>query len=84
MAKADRDKRWQFNAAGISVDLRRSVIDDKPLSSIMLLAKSRRLPEKITELLGGEKINNTEARAVQHSALRAIFEQPLAANAAEA
>ncbi|MBT8152136.1 MAG: glucose-6-phosphate isomerase [Gammaproteobacteria bacterium] len=81
---AKRAKRWQFNAAGLALDMRRSAISDESLSEVLSLAKDRQIAQKIAGLIAGEPVNNTEQRAAHHSALRAIFDDSLSVSALEA
>ncbi len=59
-----------IDAAGLSVDLSRNLVNQAILDELVALAKTQGMPEKISQLIAGEAVNNTEARAAHHSALR--------------
>ncbi|MEM1229529.1 MAG: glucose-6-phosphate isomerase [Pseudomonadota bacterium] len=68
---ADPENTLQVTAAGITADLRKQGIDGTVLKALVDLAQSAGLPEARRAMLAGEAINNTEDRAVLHTALRA-------------
>jgi glucose-6-phosphate isomerase len=57
-------------------DYSRQQVDERVMSSLMDLAGSVNLSDKIEEMRRGQKINTTEDRAVLHHALRARLNQP--------
>ena len=59
-----------IEAAGLSVDLSRNFVNQVILDELVALAKTQAMPEKINQLIAGEEVNNTEARAAHHTALR--------------
>ncbi|MDG1938890.1 MAG: glucose-6-phosphate isomerase [Pseudomonadales bacterium] len=59
-----------IDAAGLSVDLSRNFVNQAILDELVALAKKQGISEKISQLIAGEAVNNTEARAAHHSALR--------------
>ena len=77
--KAD-EKRFekfslQFN--DILLDYSKNRITEETLSLLLNLAKERNLKEAIEAMFAGEKINNTEKRAVLHTALRNRSNKPV-------
>ncbi len=65
----------QFN--DILVDYSKNRITEETLSLLLNLAKERNLKEAIEAMFSGEKINNTEKRAVLHTALRNRSNKPV-------
>ena len=57
-------------AAGITLDYTKSLINDKILDNLEQLAHARALPECFAAMAAGERINMTEDRAVLHMKLR--------------
>ncbi|MCK6491432.1 MAG: glucose-6-phosphate isomerase [Planctomycetes bacterium] len=56
---------------GIVLDFSRQNATPETMRMLLTLAEEAKLRERIKALVGGEKINNTEKRAVLHVALRA-------------
>ncbi|WP_299492217.1 glucose-6-phosphate isomerase [uncultured Shewanella sp.] len=73
----NRFEKLSLSACGLFLDYSKNKITDETLSHLFSLAKETKLTTKIQALLGGEKINTTEQRAVLHSALRAQSNQDL-------
>ncbi|MET0497652.1 MAG: glucose-6-phosphate isomerase [Steroidobacteraceae bacterium] len=69
-ADADRFKRFSRTELNLLFDFSRQRVTDETLRLLLELAKSRRLSSRIAAMFSGEKINNTENRAVLHTALR--------------
>ena len=65
----------QFN--DILVDYSKNRITEETISLLLNLAKERNLKEAIEAMFSGEKINNTEKRAVLHTALRNRSNKPV-------
>ena len=65
----------QFN--DILVDYSKNRITEETLSLLLNLAKERNLKEAIEAMFTGKKINNTENRAVLHTALRNRSNNPI-------
>ncbi|UXX78123.1 glucose-6-phosphate isomerase [Reichenbachiella carrageenanivorans] len=59
------------------LDYSKNIITDKTKSLLMQLAKECQLKEAIEAMFVGEKINETENRAVLHTALRSNSTEPL-------
>ncbi|MFZ9955398.1 MAG: glucose-6-phosphate isomerase [Flavobacteriales bacterium] len=74
------DKRFEkfsleFN--NILIDYSKNRITEETLTLLLNLAKERNLKEAIAAMFSGEKINNTEKRAVLHTALRNRSNRPV-------
>lgn len=69
-ADEQRAERLTLDAAGLHVDLSKNLIDDEVLEGLVALADDAQLPARIDAMFSGERINNTEDRAVLHTALR--------------
>ncbi|MDF1576241.1 MAG: glucose-6-phosphate isomerase [Bacteroidales bacterium] len=67
---SDRGKNFRIEAEGIYFDYSKHRISQKTLSLLMGLARERGLEERISAMFSGLKINETEQRAVLHTALR--------------
>ncbi len=65
-----RIKNLIFAAPNLSIDFSRQRINSDLLEKLVSLARTRQLPEAITSMFSGRKINNTENRSVLHTALR--------------
>lgn len=77
---SSRFNRYSLQFEGILLDYSRNRILDETLDKLFALAKARHLPEKIAQLFKGDPINNTEKRAVLHTALRDPNHTPLYLN----
>jgi glucose-6-phosphate isomerase len=67
----DRGARMTAQAAGYDVDYSKNLVTDETLELLMALARSVDLQGAIERMFTGEEINETEGRAVLHTALRA-------------
>ena len=65
-----RGERMTAEAAGIFLDYSKNRITDKTMTLLFDLAKQAKLDQRIEAMFTGQKINNTENRAVLHIALR--------------
>ncbi|WIE75124.1 glucose-6-phosphate isomerase [Curtobacterium sp. MCSS17_007] len=65
-----RAERYTFQAADLTVDLSKGLVDDEILSALLQVAKDTHVAERFQAMLAGEHINVTEDRAVLHTALR--------------
>lgn len=70
-ADPKRAERFSVNAEGIYYDYSKHRITEETMRLLVALAKAAGLKEGIEAMFTGEKINNTEGRAVLHTALRA-------------
>jgi glucose-6-phosphate isomerase len=59
------------------VDFSKNLITKETLALLLDLVKERNLPEWIEKMFNGEKINNSEDRAVLHVALRNRSNRPI-------
>ncbi|WP_375539361.1 glucose-6-phosphate isomerase [Propioniciclava sp. MC1595] len=69
-ADPNRAKAWTRAAGDLHVDLSKNLIDDEVLDALVALADEVDLAGKRDAMLSGVHINNTEDRAVLHTALR--------------
>ncbi|MGX7906423.1 glucose-6-phosphate isomerase [Corynebacterium propinquum] len=67
----DRALRWSFSAGELHIDLSKNWLDDTVHTHLVELAERAGLREAIEKMYSGAHINNTEDRAVLHTALRA-------------
>ncbi|MET4081337.1 glucose-6-phosphate isomerase [Pedobacter sp. UYP30] len=74
---AERFNKLSTTFEDILLDYSKNRIDDKTLSLLMQLAKECKLEEAIKAMFNGEKINETEDRAVLHVALRNTSNTPI-------
>lgn len=63
--------RFSLSASGLFFDYSKNSISDETLSLLIALARECQLEQKRESLFNGDKYNNTEHRAVLHTALRA-------------
>lgn len=66
----ERVNNFTVASAGLLLDFSKQNITQQELSEICLLAHQSELPEKTKQMFSGGQINNTEKRAVLHTALR--------------
>jgi len=66
-----RASRFSVQGAGLFLDYSKNRITSETMEMLLALSKRCGLPEKIAAMFNGEKINQTEKRAVLHIALRA-------------
>src|SRR5690606_26904660 len=66
----DRAKTFSASAAGIFMDYSKHLLTTPLLEQLVQLAHDAGLPQAIAAMFAGERINNTEGRAVLHVALR--------------
>jgi len=76
-ADPKRSERYKLQAAGLMLDYSKNRILDETLKLLLQLAHESQLPAKIQAMFNGEKINQTENRAVMHVALRNRSAQPV-------
>ena len=76
-ADADRARNFTFDAAGLHVDLSKNLIDGDIVKQLVEVAKAADLEARRDAMFSGEHINNTEDRAVLHTALRIPAEDDL-------
>jgi glucose-6-phosphate isomerase len=66
-----RAERFSLKDCGILLDYSKNRIDDAAMAALLALAEATGVAAHRAAMLGGEKINTTEGRAVLHTALRA-------------
>ena len=72
-----RAEEFTFTAAGLHVDLSKNRITADTVAKLVQLAKAAGVEERRAEMFAGTHINNTEDRAVLHTALRMPVEEDL-------
>ncbi|WP_373182554.1 glucose-6-phosphate isomerase [Halomonas campaniensis] len=65
-----RHAAYTRHAAGLTLDLSKQRWSAETLDLLLALAREARLPEAITALLDGERVNRSEDRPALHTALR--------------
>ncbi len=65
-----RAEKYSISLENLTFDYSKNRIDDKIKEALLQLAAERNLGDKIEAMFAGEKINQTEKRAVLHVALR--------------
>lgn len=76
-ADHSRAQRFTFDAAGLHVDLSKNLVDEEVQGALIALAEEAGLGQRIEEMFRGKHLNNTEDRAVLHTALRLPAEEHL-------
>lgn len=70
LQEPDRFKKLSFSFNDILFDLSKNIIDDEALTQLIALANECKLNDAVTAMFHGQLINETENRAVLHTALR--------------
>ena len=68
----DRLQKYSISIDELYVDYSKNLIDDEILNLLINLSKECKLHDAIDKQFTGEKINETEDRAVLHTALRSF------------
>ncbi|MEM9078089.1 MAG: glucose-6-phosphate isomerase [Bacteroidota bacterium] len=76
----DRAKEFSIHFEDFFVDYSKNRINEDTLSLLLDLAKEVKLKEAISQYFGGETLNETEDRAVLHTALRAKANDSIVVN----
>lgn len=76
-ADPQRAEKLTVDAAGLHVDLSKNLVDDRILEALTALAQEAQLSSAIEDMFSGAHLNNTEDRAVLHTALRLPVEENL-------
>ncbi|HMR92343.1 MAG TPA: glucose-6-phosphate isomerase [Chitinophagaceae bacterium] len=76
-ADKDRFAKYSLRFDDILFDYSKNVITDETLELLQQLAKETKLKEGIAAMFSGEAINETENRAVLHTALRNFSREPV-------
>ncbi|GGQ09927.1 glucose-6-phosphate isomerase [Shewanella litoralis] len=77
-----RFEQMSVKACGLFLDYSKNRINDDTLELLFSLANEANLTDKIAAMFNGDVINNTEHRAVLHTALRSKAEQEIIAEGA--
>ena len=72
-----RAEKYSLQLENMMIDYSKNRIDDSVMQALFALARERGVEEKIKAMFGGEKINQTENRAVLHIALRHSDNSPI-------
>ena len=72
-----RFEKYSINTGSVLFDYSKNIITDKTLQLLFQLAKECGLPSAINAQFEGKAINETENRAVLHTALRNFSESPV-------
>jgi glucose-6-phosphate isomerase len=70
-ADPQRFARMSIEAAGLFLDYSKNRLDGRTLELLAALARERGVEQRRDAMFAGQRINNTENRAVLHTALRA-------------
>lgn len=76
-ADPNRAQALTFTAGGLQVDLSKNYLDVPALDDLVAVAQAANLPARIADMFSGVHLNNTEDRAVLHTALRLPVEKEL-------
>lgn len=72
-----RAEKFNFSAAGLHVDLSKNLANEETLTRLLALTEEAGLRGRIDDMFAGVHLNNTEDRAVLHTALRLPVEANL-------
>lgn len=72
-----RAEKFSFTWEEFFVDFSKTHLTDETLRLLLELARETKVTEAIEQMFGGEKINQTEHRAVLHVALRNRVDNPI-------
>lgn len=72
-----RGQRFQLETNGMYLDYSKNRMTEETLQLLLELAKECQLKDGIDKMFGGQAINETEGRAVMHTALRDRGHQPV-------
>ena len=73
----DRFSKYSLSNRDIVFDHSKNIINDKTIQLLLQLANECRLKDGIEAMFNGEKINETEGRAVLHTAFRNLSAEPV-------
>ena len=76
-SEPDRFEKFSLRLDDILFDYSKNRITEKTIDLLVELARKANLAEMIEAMFAGEKINNTEGRAVLHVALRNRSDRPI-------
>ena len=73
----DRFSKHSLSNRDIVFDYSKNIVSEKTIQLLLQLANECRLKDGIDAMCNGEKINETEGRAVLHTALRNLSSEPV-------
>ena len=73
----DRFSNYSISNRDIVFDYSKNIINDKTIQLLLQLANECKLRDGIDAMFNGERINETEGRAVLHTALRNLSSEPV-------
>src|SRR5689334_20256920 len=74
---SERFKKYSYCFKDIVIDLSKNIVSDKTMKLLQQLAAECGVKDAIEAMFAGELINETEGRAVLHTALRNFSGQPV-------
>ncbi|HEX37515.1 MAG TPA: glucose-6-phosphate isomerase [Candidatus Cloacimonetes bacterium] len=77
---ADRFKKFSIQFGDMLLDYSKNIIDEETMELLLELAQECELKDAIEKMFTGDKINETENRAVLHTALRNFSGKPVFVN----
>ena len=77
---AKRFEKFSLNLNNILVDFSKNIISEETINLLLQLANETELKINIDAFFNGEIINETEHRAVMHTALRRLNDDPVYIN----
>ncbi|MBD3586144.1 glucose-6-phosphate isomerase [Salinimonas sp. HHU 13199] len=77
--KADprRAEKMQTETCGLFLDYSKNRVTDEVMSGLMSLARAGKVEQQRDAMFSGQPINQTEGRAVLHTALRNLTDEPV-------
>lgn len=72
-----RFEHFSLKANNLLIDYSKNKLSEETIKLLLELAEEFSLPQQIKSMFSGEKINETENRAVLHTALRNFSDQPV-------
>ena len=72
-----RADRMQAETCGLFLDYSKNRVTDDVMSGLMSLARARNVEKQRDAMFSGQAINQTEGRAVLHTALRNLTDKPV-------
>jgi len=76
----DRFKKYSIRFNGILVDYSKNIVTEETLNLLLKLTDDVGLRDALNKMFNGERINETEDRAVLHTALRNRINSPVCVN----
>jgi len=76
-ADPDRFSKYSVSSHDIVFDYSKNIINDKTIQLLLQLTNECKLNDGINAMFNGDKINETENRAVLHTALRNLSPEPI-------